>query len=322
MRGGKIIHSGGKLLLTGMAISLCVMGSCYAMWTDSLQVRTKMVTALFDLVFSEGKSCQTALTDAAGEVQEEAEAEWQIGEDGKTAEISFPNGIPAAFLSNEHYLKISYTMEPSGEHGLWGAAETEAELECPAEIIEMEPEQVTLLWNGTGYGAEELCEEFAVPLECYVSGETERDGEYLQGAVYLWLTDRSVQRLEQLPEVLEVTEEELAGLCETDHEWEVPEISGGKEQIVSSDSGIVVLYSCRVPLYFDQAQSEEYEEEGSVLDAVLGKISGKMTAYAYWVDRAELYCDIPLVHAAEIIVEEESAAADAENKVTGDNTEK
>lgn len=246
----------GKLVLAAvMVASLGMVGVSYAAWTDTLNVTWNATTGLFNMIFAPDEhdsNYSASITDAAGRSADDLDGVTvQLADEGKSAELTFEQGLPLARLREGDLLKISYPLE-NGNGTFMNIKRYDPDFTKPWKTITMEPEVQSLVLNGQEYSVDESsAEAYAIPLQFEVFQSFSGEPDALAGNLYLRLTDESLERIQQLPQTLEFSAEALeAAKIET--AAVNPAIAAAEGQ-----NGILVAYTCSIPIGLDQNQADD-----------------------------------------------------------------
>ena len=250
----------GKLVLAvAMAVSLGAVGISYAAWSGTLRSAEKLTTGTFRMVFSQQEQSYAAgIVDPSGnQVFPLTGLTVQRTEEGQSAAVTFPNGLPLDRLLEGDLLKLTFPL--SAEEGtVTDVKRYEPDFTVPWKVVEMEPQALSLVLDGQEYDAgEDIREAYDVPLQFDVFRSVEGTADAMTGSLYFQLTEESRGRVQALPQTLEVSQAALdAGQMHT--AAENPAAAGG--------DGVLVVYTCSVPVGLDQ-----YYPDGGVFRAGGGR---------------------------------------------------
>lgn len=268
-----------KKILPGAVLTLClaVMGTGYAYWDGRLQVEETLSTSQFDCTFSETGSFLAELPGVNGAETEEVPVQVSASDDGKSTALSFPEGLPAEFLSGARELCIRCPIEEKGVK----AQLSEADFSKEGEKVTLTPEAVYLALPEGIYTweAPDAYFQTARTAELYRSVE-QRDG---MPYACLYLRAAPLQALDGMPEQLVLPEEALAAMPAAAYDF--------------PDNGVWVLYSLETDVLLEQACGGHAAKMGSF---------GALTAYAYWTDQLKLQCKAAVHFPVNLLVSNEA----------------
>jgi hypothetical protein len=248
-------------LLPGAVLTLClaVVGTGYAYWNGNLRVEEKFSTGEFDCTFSETGSVTAEIRTADRTETEEVPVQVTTDAVGKSAALTFPEGVPEAFLNGEKELCIRCPIAEKGVKVKTG----EPDFTKEGEKVTLTPEAVYLALPEGIYTLETPDARFMTER----TAELYQSAEEIDGTLYACLYLRAAKEIApvELPEQLAVTEEQLTALPLADCDF--------------PENGIWVSYAFETDLLLEQAQG------GQTGDTVG---FGALTAYAYWTDRLKL----------------------------------
>ena len=253
-------RQGGKLLPCAvLALCLAALGTGYAYWDGTLRVAGKLATGNLNCVFANEGCYRAELIRENGEVLAEIPLETGAGEDEKSLNLAFPEGLPDEFLSGENYIRISCPVEEKGMKVQLRPADFTVE----GEELVLTPEQVFLALPDAVYEWDEPDAYFLQPLAVKAFRSVERTDEALLACLYLRAGEAKAEGV--MPDHIDVEEESLMAmpLAET----------------LFPAAGVWVAYSFASDFRLDQQTN-----------ASLGKKTyfGALTSYAYWTDCLKL----------------------------------
>lgn len=258
MKKKRSLRWGRFLLFLLLAAAFGAMGSSYGSWNAELRAESKLTTGKMEFLFSppEKTFYAAVLTDGGAKGAEvPLEAEFILEDKGKSVRISFGNGLPAAELMKGRLLKVTLPLEPGEESSVTHLRTPVPDLTVPGETVEMKPEKVLIAADGICFPAGKEADAFRVPLkfDAYygvLSRKTGAEEEDIKSEIYLRLNEESIRALEALPRTIRVAEP--VKTCES------PAVTAGR---ISSGSGVMVTYSCELPLFLDQKEATEAAEK-------------------------------------------------------------
>lgn len=251
------LRRGGKwIALMLLAVAMTALGATYAGWTDALHIRGRLTTASFDMAASPEGEYRVGLVRPDGRLEKSVTVEARTGADGKSVELSFPGGLPAAELGEGYFLCLSVPIE-NGGGSFMNIRRYEPDFSRERGRVTLYPQEALAQLEGTAYLAENRGDAlsgalaaFLRPLELTVHPAFEGAPEAMRGTLYLALTEDSRAQLAALPRELELPAEVLEFASQ-----ETPVGLFGLEETTAD--GVAVRYRCEVPLAMDQSDDPE-----------------------------------------------------------------
>ena len=253
-------RQGGKLLPCAvLTLCLAALGTGYAYWDGTLRVAGKLATGRLDCVFSTEGAYRAELMRESGEILAEVPLKTRAGDDEKSVELIFPEGLPDDFLGGENYIRISCPVDEKGMK----AQTKEADLRAAEEEILLTPEQVYLALPDAVYDWDEPDAYFLEPYQLWAVRSVERVDDVLYCCLYLRAGERKTEGV--MPDLIAVEEESLMDMPLSEH-W-------------FPTCGVWVSYSFATDLRIDQRSCEGRKRPS---------FFGPLTCYAYWTDQLKL----------------------------------
>ncbi len=253
MRTHSLRSSRKWFVLMLLAVSMTGVGATYASWSDTLNVHTKLTTAVFDMAAKASGEYRVTLVKPDGSTSVELNGvEARTEEDGKSVELLFSEGIPANYLQEGYALCLSVPLE-NGKGSFMNIRRYEPDFSEAWGQVTLQAEEVCLQLSGTVYLAEDggaglgnLLKAYEVPLKLDIYPGFEGEPDAMRGSLYLKLTEESLGDLAELPEEVEIPAETL----ESAQPGSLVQAVGEE---TAETNGILVKYRCEVPLVMDQS---------------------------------------------------------------------
>lgn len=245
-----------------LAAAMTGLGATYAGWSDTLHVAGELTTGAFDMAADPSGEYQVSLVTPEGRAFAELPGvEARTEEDGKSVELSFSAGLPARYLRDGYYLRLSVPIE-NGGGTFTNIRRYEPDFSKERSRIPLRVEEICLLADGAVYFAADgagglgaALSDFDRPLELAVYPSFEGEPDSMRGNLYLGLTEESLQQLAAFPEELRLSAEDL-DLA----------LRGRPVQLLKAEdpetTGVLVRYRCEVSLDMDQSHEPDLIARG------------------------------------------------------------
>lgn len=234
------------LLVCTMALGLGIMGGTYAVWTDSVTVAGNLTTGVFDMLFQDQEPTVHLVDDRDCVIEIPGNGmRYELMDGKKGVRIFLEGSLPAELLEG-NYIRIQFSMDKNHNGTFADPGLKEVDFQSPELQVSMNAAVVSLVADGNVYECTDLPEEYEEPLVFNVFKRIWREGEELNGSLYLGLTEESSSLVAQLtgsPPSMEVNLEDPRG--ETDQ----------------GDWGILTEYQCEIPFYLDQSGMDPKHQE-------------------------------------------------------------
>lgn len=229
------------ILLSGMMM----LGVSYAAWNSELHIEACMSTGCMNILFyGEAKEKYSVELVDKNDKKLPLDAEIKIKDEGKKAELRFKKGLPMDKLCQGEQICVKFDMKPD-KNSIGLVQEREIRSDEPDEKLEMKAERGMLIKESKLFTLRSDS-EFMIPLEFEVYRGVETKKHRMTGMVYLKLTSESIQKVNELPRAVLVSEMELEPIanCSLEEEKMAEEIG----------NGVAVVYSVELPFLVEQKE--------------------------------------------------------------------
>lgn len=251
------------ILFLTMTFALTTIGVSYAAWNSELRIGSTLTTDQMNVIFQKQPKEKYKITlvdpNDAVVLPVDAKIEWK--DDDKIAEIIFEKGLPMKELCAGKRIKLEVPLKGK-EDSLSLFQEKEVDFNKPEEEkISVKAERGILAVGSQLYeipdrdiSGNPLRSVYMQDLQCNLyRGLMTREHENT-GILYLELTAESIQKVEKYPQTVWVGDAALVNYSETSH--------AGEKIAKETEDGIVITYSCEIPVFVDQKESPSLGSEG------------------------------------------------------------
>lgn len=256
MRRRSLFRKKTTIILAGLAIGLCFLGSGYASWMDYLTIDGTITSGSIHMIFDMDRPFTVQIADQNGmaiwSADEEEEIHVILDEEKKLAELSISQALLMDELAaTDRYLMLQYPLTPDEKSTMQSITPYRADFTLPSQdIVYFTPTSTLLSVEGEEYLLSEDTDEFNLPLSWEVYREVSEDEYGISGILYLKLREESKEALQKneiridvskLPEGLE----EYAVFLEEDTLY---------GPVSTFEAEIINMYSFSLPILIEQSR--------------------------------------------------------------------
>lgn len=231
-----------------------LLGFSYANWNYTLQIKANARTGFMNLLYDDPfeEKYLVELVDENGAISPLL-SQVEIQEEGKKALFHFKSGLPIHKLVQGSQIQIKFKVK-TDEDSLALIQKEDVDFEDCDKKVEMTAKDAFMIHDSELYELN-IQDDFKIPLVFKLAKKVEVEEKKIYGIILLKLDEESIDKINALPQVITLTEDELIPYENID------EI--GRITTQDLQNAIVVQYFCKLDVEFNQKQiSPQFQEKG------------------------------------------------------------